>query len=555
VVTPSARFDGLVNRRQFILGPETPRADPAWTTTKVAGRFSMASHADLPVTQAAGGGVELTLVGVMLDPDAPERSDSQVVKSLLPAAIDEDALHHALGRMGGRWALFVAPEGGEPYVFHDPCGLRQIVHAATHDGVWCASEPLLLARQLSLAADPTAMHFLNSPYARSYKEFWWPGMTTPFLGAAQLLPNHALELTTGTVRRYWPKMPWPRRSLGDAAAEAAHLLRGIVEAAAYRFPLAFELTAGVDSRTVLAAGRRVVTDAYVYTLTNPHLGFVERDAAVAERLTAVAGVTHHRIACPSTMGPEFAAFYRSNTATAHETWGATVEALLSQFPPERVALSGSCSEISRRGYRRIHPVDRAGLARLENMVTDPFPLAAIEDWLADALQIPFSSDEILVELYYWEARMGRWLGSAHSEFDVVQETLAPFNCRAVAETLLGVDIPDRDPPASLVHKRIIELLWPDLLAIPFNPMTRVQAAKARVKARVNWVLRATHAYDGAKSLQLQVRARVRGATGHATHVPTETTIELEPPNAVDTEYAPATVDNGRQSTAHGVPEV
>lgn len=550
MVTMSTRLDGLAHRRQFILGPEPPLADPAWATTTVAGKFCMASHPDLPVTQVDSNAVELTLIGVILDPDAPQRSDREVVESLLPEAFDEDALHQGLRRMGGRWALFVAAEGREPYVFHDPCGLRQIVHARTHDGVWCASEPLLLARQLSLQADPAAIRFLNSPYARSYTEFWLPGTTTPFLGVAQLLPNHALGLTTQRVRRYWPKTPWPRRSLADAAAEAAHLLRGIVEAAAFRFPLAFELTAGVDSRAVLAAGRPIVNDAYIYTLTNPDLAFAERDAAVAERLAVVAGVAHHRIACPSTMDPAFAAFYRGNTASAHETWGATVEGLLGQFPAEHVALSGSCSEISRRGYRRIHPVDPAGLARLENMGMEPFVLAAIKDWLADARQIPFSSDEILVELYYWEARMGRWLGSAHSEFDVAQETLAPFNCRAVAETLLGVDIPDRDPPASLVHKRIIEQLWPELLTAPFNPMTRPQAVKAAVKARINWALRATHAYDAAKSLQLQVRARVRDAGGRAPHVPVAPNIELEPRGCGVGEQD----DKGRQSSTQSVPE-
>jgi hypothetical protein len=550
MVTPIVTLEGLANRRQFILGPESPLADPAWTTTTVAGRFCLASHPDLTVTQVAGSGAELTLVGAILDPDAPERSDGEVIEALLPAAIDEDALHQALRRMGGRWALFVAAEGGAPYVFHDPCGLRQLVHVPTQGGVWCASEPQLLARQLSLAADPAAMRFLDSPYARSYAEFWWPGTTTPFVGAVQLLPNHALELTTGRVRRYWPKTPWPRQSLTDAAEEAAHLLQGIVEAAAFRFPLAIELTAGVDSRVVLAAARRTVNDAYVYTLTNPDLGLAERDAVAAEQLAVVAGVTHHRIACPSTMDPAFAAFYCHNTATAHETWGATVEGLLGQFPAEHVTLSGSCSEIARRGYRRIHPVDPAGLARLENMVTDPFPMTAIADWLADARQIPFSSDEVLVELYYWEARLGRWLGSAHSEFDVAQETLAPFNCRAVAETLLGVDIPDRDPPASLVHKRIIELLWPELLAIPFNPMTRSQAVRAKLKARVNSALRATHAYDATKSLQLQIRTRVRDAKGRAPHVPVQPSVELEPRKCGAVEYD----DKGRQSTTHSVPE-
>lgn len=505
-MTAGAGTAGLLFRRQFILGPRPSGLLLDWKGWSVASRFTLESHPDLPVVQARDARAELTLAGTILDPDHPSRSDADVLIDLLPAAGDERGLLEELRRMGGRWILVVAGDR-PPTLFHDACGLRQVVFATEPDGVWCASQPGLLARELSLAPDPAAAAFLSSLYVRSYPEFWWPGTSTPFAAVSQLLPNHALELTTGRVRRYWPTSPRRRVSLTDGTERAARLLAGIVAAAAGRGGLAIGLTAGVDSRAVLAAARPFAGDVFVYTMTGPVPGMVDRDAAVAERLAARVGLAHHRISCPSVMDPALAGLYRASTSTPHEAWEATVSGLFRAYPADRVALTGNCSEISRRGFRRIRPVDVAGLARLENMVASPFARDRIGAWLREAELVPNALDYLLVDLYYWENRMGRWLASTHQEFDLVHETLAPFNCRAIAEALLGLDIADRDPPASRAHKRIVELLWPDLLAEPFNPMSRRGSARTRLKVNVNRALRATRTYDAAKTIQLRLRNR------------------------------------------------
>lgn len=500
--------DRLVYRRQFILGPRRSSLGLGWPRLPVASRFVLEAHPDLPVTQVSDGRTELTLVGIMLDPANPGRPDVDVVRNLLPAAGDERALLDELRRMGGRWAL-VAAGNRPPVVLHDLCGLRQVVFVTTPEGCWCASQPTLLAAELSLVQDAAGASFLSSLYVRAYRESWWPGTRTPYAEVTQLLPSHALELETGCVRRYWPSSPRTRLALAEGVERAASLLRGVVEAAARRFPLALALTAGVDSRAVMAAARPFIDDVYVYTLTNTRLGLSERDATVAGRVAARAGVAHHRIECPTTMDSWFASIHRGNTSTPHEAWGATAFGLYRNYPPDRVSMTGNCSEVSRRGYRRLRPVDVAGLARLENMVANPLAREWIAGWLAEAEQIPASLDYPLVDLYYLENRMGRWLAGGLLESDIAQETVAPFNCRALAEALLCLDIADRDPPESRAHRRIIELLWPELLAEPFNPATPTQAVGARVKRDLARALRATHAYDRTKELQL--RARTLGA--------------------------------------------
>ena len=55
-------------------------------------------------------------------------------------------------------------------------------------------------------------------------------------------------------------------SVSDVVATATAMLRGSIDAAARRWPLTLPLTAGVDSRTILAACRKHIANIAVYTL-------------------------------------------------------------------------------------------------------------------------------------------------------------------------------------------------------------------------------------------------------------------------------------------------
>jgi hypothetical protein len=75
----------------------------------------------------------------------------------------------------------------------------------------------------------------------------------------------------------------------------------------------------------------------------------------------------------------------------------------------------------------------------------------------------------LLDLFYWEIIMGNWQAGATLEWDIVQDCLAPFNCRELLSTLLGVDAKYRDHDNPIWYKKLIQSLWPGLLLEPINP--------------------------------------------------------------------------------------
>jgi len=45
----------------------------------------------------------------------------------------------------------------------------------------------------------------------------------------------------------------------------------------------------------------------------------------------------------------------------------------------------------------------------------------------------------LDDLFHLEQKLGRWHSEGHTEWDIVQDTFTPFNCRALVDSLKGVD--------------------------------------------------------------------------------------------------------------------
>lgn len=522
----------LYRRRQFLLGPAGAGVGPDWPRRSVdAGRLTLTSHPDLLVTQVVDREVELTLLGFMLDPQHPAWSDSEILRAIAPNSTNDTDLFQDLSLMGGRWALIIV-RATDRFLVHDACGLRQVVFAARPDGVWCASEPGFLASELSLQIDPAAQRFMKSLYARSYRESYFPGSATPFSEVKRLLPNHRLDLFTGEVRRYWPTTPVRRRSIDFAANQAATMLRGVVAAAAKRSQLALALTGGIDSRAVLAAAREFAPDLFVYTLVGDSITGSAGDARIARAVVDRQRIAHHTIDCSSAADADFVRVCRASSAASHDQWTRVAFGLSRSYPQNRLALTGSCSEIGRRGFRRIERVTPRGLAQLENMVASGEARTWIAEWLEDVGSTQEETGYQTVDLLYWESRLGSWLAAAHLELDIVQETLAPFNCRAILETLLSVDTRDRDPPRSLLHRRIVQRLWPGLMANAFNSAGPATKIRLRVTKGLNAFLRTTGTYDVAKAAQLAFRVWVRGGVRKMTVGDPPSTHEGASPSSV-----------------------
>jgi ornithine cyclodeaminase/alanine dehydrogenase-like protein (mu-crystallin family) len=467
-------------RSQFILGPHYIHTFEDWNKTQTAGRFFITSHPNLSLCQVSSGHRSLTLLGYMVDPLNPDHDDRLILEGLLAGFEDLKALIKKTRPLGGRWML-LARKGESIWLVPDTIGLRQVFYTdITGREIWCASQPSLLASLLNLKEDGNARDFLRS-YEKANNEFWLPGDLSLYREIKHLLPNHYLDLKTGHAFRFWPDGPRREIPFDSVLESSCALLKGLVEGAAKRLDIVLSLTAGIDSRVVLAASKGVKDR--IAAMTIQRKPEVCADTRVASALAAKFGLKHSVLRPPESVRGDFRAVYERNALFPHEVWIRDAQAIFDYSAGEKSAMTGSVSEVARCWYPRYRgmSITEQVLSRMKGMKNG---MAAREfrRWLDG---YPDTCGYHILDLFCWEQGEGNWLAMCQLEFDAAwKDIFTPFNCRELLATMLSASESMRRGPRYELHMQIIEKLWPELLSEPINPHKKMSFFQGMKKSLI-----------------------------------------------------------------------
>lgn len=483
-------MEHLLYANQFILGPRHAEMFPSWQRLRLHDSVCITAHPLLPVRQVSRGGRSLTLLGFILDPARPESGDDAILADLIEGLSTCDCFFEKTFSLGGRWVLIV-DDGSDLSLFNDAVGLRQVFYADRDrtGEFWCASQPEPIAGMLGLSMDGDAIDFVDSFAFRVNPEFRWPGEATMYRKIRHMLPNHYLDLKTGRCLRYWPRGPLPDLDVDEAREKAGRLLRGLMLAASHRFSLALSVTAGLDSRLVLAASREVCDSLTFMTVREISMADSHADIATPAELTAQLGLGYDVVRSSLILDDDFISVFKKNVSVPHYVYAPDAQAILKRYGRNKVAVTGSTSEVSRSSFRgllgrpKYATVTVEDFSQLQQMGRHPFAMTNYEQWLSG---IGESYNVDVLNLFEWELDDGNWLAMCQLEFDIAwKDIFTPFNCRELITTLLGVDDQHMRAPAYELYKGLISDLWPDVLAVPVNPHKQKKVNfSSRLKSRI-----------------------------------------------------------------------
>lgn len=480
--TNSSSFEALLYSGQFVLGPSVANCFETPKVLKIDESLILTAHTELNTAQAFDDKKSLTLIGFIIDPDNPEASDVDILNRLLSNCSNAKSLIEYTSRCGGRWIL-IATNGKQKYLFNDALGLRQVFYSnpKSSESLWAMSQPGLGADLLRLSYDDIALEYMDSFEFRSNPEYRWPGIATAYKEIKHLLPNHYLDLITGTCHRYWPDKALERITPDEAINEISSLLQNLMKGIALRFDLAVGITAGLDSRLVLAASKEICNKLSFITVRQGRMSDDNHDIVVPAMLLPRLSLQHHIIKSAASMTPDFSRTFKKNVFLAHDIYGTDAEAIYSFFPHRKVAVTGSGAEVGRCSFRKqlsesqrqnITPED---LSRLQKMGKNDFVINNFSNWL-NSIEKKYNLN--ILDLFEWEQGHGNWLAMTQLEFNIAwRDIFTPFNCRNVLTTMLSVDEKYRNGPDYSLFKNLILKLWPETLCEPINPDGRKKRPK------------------------------------------------------------------------------
>lgn len=362
--------------------------------------------------------------------------------------------------LGGRFvAILITKKHSRIYL--DPAG-----SLAT---VWCEKLEII-ASQTSLI--PYIKGFENNEELINKLEFpnkdiWFPFSSTPRNSIERLLPNHFLDLNKWYTLRHWPSGEIEQNSnIENSILEISSILKIHISAIANKYPIYMSLTAGRDSRVLLACARNQLNNIIFFT-REMHDEVARIDCEIAPKIANYFGLNHVILKYkPATETELNEWLYKTGYCVAGRVWKSVKT--LKQLDPDRIFLPGLASEVGRSYYWNKY--DTASSSLSESILLKKIHIPAISELKKRAFQwleeLPTKNSLTILDLLYIEQRLGCWAGPLHYGLVSNGFVLSPFVHRKIFEIMLS--LPPDYRRNQLLTRDLISTQWSELLYFPFN---------------------------------------------------------------------------------------
>jgi hypothetical protein len=389
---------------------------------------------------------------------------SQEVNVPVEVASLDDIELRVLPKLSG---MFVYLTGGQlpARLYMDHGGSLPIV-CSPQDKAAACSAAMLLDEDAYRARFRADLH--KALIGREGAGGWISGTLTAHSGVFRVLPNHVLDLETWTSRRFWPRRgdfaAW--RDIEPAAAAAADALSDFCSAAARTFDVGVTLTAGFDSRLLMASCRRDVDRFGFFTLEAPN---GEMDVEVSQAIAHRFGLSHRVLPLRQASEAEMAGWDRMVGDCMVEAPRRT-HTTLRDLTDRNAVFTGMYGEVGRcRLYRQdLEVINAARIDAqfvIDRLTLPPHPelLENIGEWFAALEGQPNS---VILDLAFHELKFGSWAMGQRPISNSIKLNFLPFAQRPVLEAFLSVAPVQKTTEGLFLA--LIGRLWPELMALPVN---------------------------------------------------------------------------------------
>ncbi len=465
VVNIAASDGGYGNAQligQFVLSQDRTLLPPAWLSDGV-GNWYLGWHSQLPVMRLLDDrdrcigwvlGYPISEAGVLAE-------GGSVLRVRSAAMASPEAFEDFVYSFGGRFAVVLA-DGEHQRVYLDPCG--------SLSAVYCPHQSVVASTSNLIPFDAHSRDRLDLALAIGipYTEGMYPFALTSRYGVERMLPNHFLDLREWCAIRHWPKAPLAESSAVDeSVAEIATIVKRQIAAITTAVPTYLPLTAGLDSRMLLACSRQVASRLELFTRA-----IDDRNATVdcdtARRIARRFNLKHLTLPMVEATDRDLEEWMFRIAYSTSEIRGRQCATMYKQLPGGHAVIGGQAGEIA-RGYYWCEGDTEATVITPERLIDicacplDEETLARARAWLDD---VPADNALRVLDLFFVEQDMGGWAGILpYAECDP-GFPIFPLCHRRIVEHMLTLPLSYRR--SGRLGWDIIEREWPELLEWPIN---------------------------------------------------------------------------------------
>lgn len=488
-MTPQ-EIDRLRYRRQYLLTPHQLECPFLNNHLSISQNLNLYTHVDLNVCTLISGNRKIVLLGDIFDYRYPDYKNPEIMADLINYSFDD--LLSKISEYCGRFVI-IWKENEKVILIHDAAASRKIFYHRNNDGVFCTSQPHLLARilKLELSSDKSKLDFYSSKeFIRLHNSNI--GNTTCYDEVYQLMPNHFFDLNEYTPKRYWPNHKIEALPVKEVADKCSNIVRGYMKSIANRYSVMLPVTAGKDSRLLLSATFDIRNSLFYYINKGSHLDNKHQDIVIPGKLLPKLNLKFNIIDPCNQVDEDFEKIYFENNRLGSISYLPIIYNYYNKFS-DFINLPGTCSGTTTEFFQSHgKPITAELLAKMIGVERFDYAIAYYARWLSECEPLCKENNLRLLNLFYLEERMPNWGTQIQIDKDIAQEEFMPYNSRQLIETMLMAPVRSREKPEYLLIHEIIRRLWPETLLEPFNSDLKRKALIISKKLGIMRPLKAVH---------------------------------------------------------------
>ena len=485
-------------RRQYIISTEKINQLSNWKSHSL-NEYHIYLEKSLQIELSQNSSIQAAILGYWVDPENKEYSNKDILDQLVLQCKKVSEVFEFIYNLSGRFLLMFTINK-QTYVLNDASGFRPVFYFEKNKKKYLTSSISLLKTIEKVDEKKSLSDYYNSDHYLHTPTYMWHAGFTFYKNVEHLIPNHYLDIKTFGQIRFFPSkenvIVTDPKKIEDIENEITELLKSSIEGLNYRHSLALALSAGNDSRVLLALMKDISKEVLFWI---SYRSKKEADYFVPKKI-----VNHFKLRFLPIKNNRprafFKKFYKQNTVMAHKIWCEFNYSKLNKFPEDHIVVRGAAAESARNyyypNYSPIHPekvtmdylctVPNLSFLRIPELHND------FNNWLTSMQKIEKEFDYKTLDFVFWEHREGCWQAQNQLESDYHFEVFVPYNNRKILDLMLSLPSELRDKRNPILYNRLIQNNWPELKSFEINPKDKFSNFELKIryyKAAIKYKLR------------------------------------------------------------------
>lgn len=485
-----------LHRTQFYCTDQVTLQFDHWNEHLFGGTLKLCFHNNLPFSYKENDAYQMAVLGYAVNPFYNEESPEDTLERCLQLNPLEGSFFEELDHLSGMFTFWVyQKKTNHLLLFPDNGTILEAYYKKDDGGIFIASQVKLLQKLTQVKKKEVFREYENPPFKLN------PLYNTFFENVYKLIPNHYYDVNSGKQLRYFPYKDNIDISFEEGVDILSQHCKRTMDLFSKNYELAIPITAGWDSKLLLAYSRSSTSDVLFYTIMYPNYTLKNIDVTTASLLAKKANVNHTIATFPDRT-------YEPLNETLNESIdNANSNLLSSQFKhinnetlKHKLVLTGTAIETAKNYFVHLDKIDEHHLITLAKIGNSDFIKNTYRDWLQNSKDHIQKHGFKIADIFHWEQNIGAFVSrsSTQNNLSQIQALFPAYNCKYLISSLLGVKDVYRGKHHNKLFKTVIQNEWPELNEIPVNDTLKEKGIKLMCNLNV---------YDTYRRMKLKLRLK------------------------------------------------